>query len=530
HIVEDRDHRIWMATERFGLVELLNNEGTFSYKKMPLMANPNDFLFLRAIVEDNQGFLWLSSDKGVFKFDKNTLVSERFTVENGLHSNQFSFGASLKSRDGTIYFGGVNGYSFFNPATIKNTLDIENIKITKFLIFDEEVTPTPDGLLQQNISETEKITLNYDQTTIGLEFSELNFTGSAQKYYCYVLEGFDKEWFSNRAETSVRYTNLSPGNYTFKVRSSKNQQCVDSNTISLSITVLSPWWATWWFRVIVVIAVMTFMLFIHFYRILILKEQRKKLNDKVKERTEVIRKQNQKLAKSTEKLKQANEQLEGFAYVISHDLKAPLRGISSLSQWITNDYKDKLGESGIELFDLMISKVKWLEKLINDVLEYSKTGKSDRVFVTINLNEILNDVLNALETPAHFKIDIAPLFEFNGVRSEWYQILQNLISNAIKYNDKTEGIIKIYSSESEGKNCIHVWDNGIGISEKHYDKVFEVFQTLNDTPGVDSTGIGLSTVKKLVELNNAKITIKSELGIYSCFNIDIPLDTSDESV
>lgn len=537
HIIEDREHRIWMATERFGLVELVKDGNQFSYKIIPLLGEETDILFLRAIVEDDEGYLWLSSDKGIFKFDKKTLKSEHFAIENGLQSNQFSFGACLKSKDGTIYFGGAKGYSYFNPSNIENKESTENIKITKFTIFDHEVPISPEGVLKQSIPETKKITLNHNQTTIGFEFSELNFTGVSQKRFCYMLEGFDKEWFTNRIVTSVRYTNLSPGNYTFIVKSSKNQQCIDTNATSLSITVLSPWWTTWWFRSIAVIMIMATGLFLHFLRIRVLRDQRKKLNKMVEERTEIIQDQNHELllknndlAKSTRELSQVNEELDEFAYVISHDLKAPLRGIASLSKWISDDYRDKLDETGIEFLDLMISKVVRLEKLINDILDYTRTGKTDRVFENVNLKEVLNDILSTLEIPDNFSIEIGQLIEFDSVKSEWYQILQNMVSNAIKYNDKEKGVIKIYFDEREGRRTINVWDNGVGISEKHYKKVFEVFQTLNMDSDVDSTGIGLATVKKLVELNNGKIFIESELGKYSCFSIELPPEISTKLV
>ncbi|MDH5366274.1 MAG: ATP-binding protein, partial [Cyclobacteriaceae bacterium] len=186
-----------------------------------------------------------------------------------------------------------------------------------------------------------------------------------------------------------------------------------------------------------------------------------------------------------------------------------------------NDYKEKLDETGVEYLDMMVFKVLKLETLINDILEYSRTGKLERTLASVNLNEVLNDILNTIDIPDNFAVDIKDLPEIEGVRSEWYQILQNMISNAIKYNDKTEGVIKIYGEEREGKNIINVWDNGIGISEKHHKKVFEVFQTLNKEFDINSTGIGLATVKKIVELNNCKIFINSELGENTCFSIEL---------
>ncbi|MDH5605167.1 MAG: hypothetical protein OEY51_14550, partial [Cyclobacteriaceae bacterium] len=135
HIIEDRESRTWMASERFGLVELIKGEKGLSYNIVQILDDPAEILLLRSIEEDEKGFLWLSSDKGIFRFDKKTMKAEHFTMENGLQANQFSFGASLKARDGTIYFGGNNGYSFFDPSKIMNTPDIQNIEITKFTLF-----------------------------------------------------------------------------------------------------------------------------------------------------------------------------------------------------------------------------------------------------------------------------------------------------------------------------------------------------------------------------------------------------------
>ncbi|AHE66352.1 PAS domain S-box [Legionella oakridgensis ATCC 33761 = DSM 21215] len=202
--------------------------------------------------------------------------------------------------------------------------------------------------------------------------------------------------------------------------------------------------------------------------------------------------------KATEdKIRRSNTELEHFAYVVSHDLKAPLRGIATLSEWIIEEYQEKLDEKGQHYLELLDSRVKRLQSLIDGILEYSRIGRIEEEPQEINLNRIIEDVKEVLAPPKHIRIEIQKnLPVIYGAKTNIHQLFQNLISNAIKYNDKKQGRIEIGAFERPKEWEFFVKDNGIGIDEQYKDKIFELFQTLADKEQYESTGIGLTLAKK----------------------------------
>ncbi|KTC65463.1 sensory box histidine kinase (plasmid) [Legionella adelaidensis] len=218
--------------------------------------------------------------------------------------------------------------------------------------------------------------------------------------------------------------------------------------------------------------------------------------------------------KLTEQIvKNSNIELERFAYVVSHDLKAPLRGIATISNWIMEEYQEKLDQQGHKYLALLDSRVKQLQALIDGILEYSRIGRLKEKLEKLDLNRIIKDIIKVLMPPAHIQITVSqnlPVI-FAG-RTHIYQIFQNLISNAIKYNDKKEGRIEIGATEHTNEWLFFVKDNGKGIAERYKDKIFELFQTLENKENNTSTGVGLTIAKKIVDLYNGKIWFTSDVG------------------
>ena len=219
--------------------------------------------------------------------------------------------------------------------------------------------------------------------------------------------------------------------------------------------------------------------------------------------------QKEKLLK---KLEKSNDELHEYAHIVSHDLKSPLRSIDALATWIEEDNKDKLDEISIKNFDLLKSTLVKMEKLITEVLEYSSITSHDFKFVAVDPNKLIESLKSMLHIPKHININILselPVVKGDSIKLQ--QLFQNLISNAIKYNDKENGIIEIdYTEEDEETYKFLVRDNGIGIDQKHLKDIFKIFHAVNKSK--DSTGIGLSIVKKIVELHKGEIYVESELG------------------
>ncbi|WP_346750207.1 PAS domain-containing protein [Splendidivirga corallicola] len=232
-----------------------------------------------------------------------------------------------------------------------------------------------------------------------------------------------------------------------------------------------------------------------------------------------------------EKIKKTNEELKDFAHIVSHDLKAPLRAINSLAQWIVQDYKDRLDENGQKQFELLIGRVKKMEQLIDGILQYSRAGQSNEERESVNLDELLLDVIDLISPPEHIKVEIkGSLPRISAERTRLQQVFQNLISNAIKYNDKEEGRVWISCENVNNFWQFGISDNGPGIEESHFDKIFQIFQTLQSQSTYESTGIGLTIVKKTVELYGGKIWLESEIGKGTTFYFTIPIQNQEEEV
>jgi light-regulated signal transduction histidine kinase (bacteriophytochrome) len=229
-------------------------------------------------------------------------------------------------------------------------------------------------------------------------------------------------------------------------------------------------------------------------------------------------------AKLIHELEVANNELKDFAYIVSHDLKAPLRAIGSLSQWLYADYKDKIDQDGKIQLDLLVNRVNRMQSLIEGILEYSRVGRVSEVKEAINPNKLIGEIIDSLSPPSNISIVVDSLlpdvyYEKTRIR----QVFANLIGNAIKYMDKPVGEIHIGCTQDGSYWKFSVKDNGPGIDKKYYDRVFQIFQTLHARDEVESTGIGLTIVKKVIEMYGGNIWIESELGKGSTFYFTIPI-------
>ncbi len=214
-----------------------------------------------------------------------------------------------------------------------------------------------------------------------------------------------------------------------------------------------------------------------------------------------------------EEISSANEELTNFAYVVSHDLKAPLRAIGSLADWLSTDYADKFDEEGKEHMRLLINRVHRMGNLIDGILQYSRVGRVKESFATVDLNKLVAEAIDLLAPPPHIAIHIdsrLPTIVAEPTRVQ--QVFQNLISNAIKYMDKPNGTVHIQCADDGTHWRFSVADNGPGIEQRHFERIFQLFQTLAPRDKVESTGVGLSLVKKIVEMYRGKIWVESSVG------------------
>jgi len=244
-----------------------------------------------------------------------------------------------------------------------------------------------------------------------------------------------------------------------------------------------------------------------------------------------LEKLNKDLESAVWELRRANKELQEFAYITAHDLKTPLRGIGTLADWISTDYADKFDDEGKKQVRLLVGKAKQMSALIDDILQYSRLGHTNPETRPVDLNTALSEVIAGIDPPENIVISVEnelPLLMCE--KTQIIQVFQNLLSNAVKYMDKPEGQIKVGCVEQDGFWKFSVADNGPGIDEKYFKKIFKIFQTLSPDDRVDSTGIGLSIVKKIVELNSGIVWVESEPGQGSTFFFTVPMSNICQEV
>ncbi|WP_060523446.1 ATP-binding protein [Nonlabens sp. MIC269] len=218
-------------------------------------------------------------------------------------------------------------------------------------------------------------------------------------------------------------------------------------------------------------------------------------------------------------LEARNQELSDYAHMVSHDLKSPLRSIDTLSSWLQEDYKNSLDATGQQHLDTVRENVLKMDNLIDGILQYSSIDKHNSDFYDVHPNKIISEIIDSIVVPENIKLVVNELPVIKGDTYRVRQLFQNLITNAITYNDKEQGHIEIGYNNSE-KGIFYIKDNGIGIDKKYHQKIFKTFEKLENKKG--SSGIGLSIVNKIIEYYNGQIWIESEPGIGTTFYFTLP--------
>ncbi|MEP6749961.1 MAG: ATP-binding protein, partial [Bacteroidota bacterium] len=504
---------LWICTKGGGLNRMDKNTGDF-FHLTTKEGLPDDVVY--GILPDDAGNIWGSTNNGIFCLLANTAndsshwVFRNFTKAYGLQDDEFNTGAYAKLSNGNLAFGGVNGLNIFNPKEILATKYTPNVFITNIMINNSPVTAgDKTGVLQNNIEATQNITLNYLQDIVTLEFSSLDFTAPRQNKYRYQLVGIDKNWVESGTRRTATYLHLPSGKYDFNVQGSNSQGIWSDKIARLNITVLPPWWRTWW--AYLCYAVLLGLAIRAYFRFTI---NRAKLQSQLNvEQLE---------AKRVKELDAVKTQLYTN---ITHEFRTPLTVILGMAQQVKSNPTVHL-ENGT---DMIIRNGQNLLNLVNEMLDLSKlqTGKMPLQLINGDVINFLRYIVESFHSLAesqqkqlHFLADTDALYmayDPEKIR----QIVANLLSNALKFTPEKGNI---YIGVSEGippgngrpsavtpALVIKVKDTGIGIPESQLENIFDRFYQVDNshTRKTEGTGIGLALTKELVKLMNGEIAVKS---------------------
>ncbi|MBN2103458.1 GHKL domain-containing protein [bacterium] len=554
-IFEDNRGRFWIGTLGGGLNLMDRDSGTFvAYNENDGLANNTIY----GILEDLKGNLWLSTNQGLSRFDPATERFKNYDSDDGLQCNQFNYNAYFADPSGELFFGGIRGVTSFFPDEVKSNTFIPPVVFSNFFINNRPVWPDKNGsVLQKPISETNEITLAYDQSVLTFEFAALNFLSSEDNQYAYFLEGFDHDWHDIEKKRSVTFTNLDPGTYTLKIRGSNNHGIWNMKGASLRIIVTPPFIQTLWFRLLVIMTILLAGAVVFRIRTHHFTRQNKQLqavNDqlqiqvnerrcaekkaqnqlaKLKRAQKEIRALNEDLERKVEErtadLLTANRELEAFAYSVSHDLRAPLRSMNGFSQALLDDYINKLDDTGKDYLKRIQHASQQMGRLIDGLLKLSRLIRSEMNLKDVNISKMSKSIFNEYKNVAPDRsvaFKVMPGMIIFGDATLLRVMLNNLIDNAWKFTSTTAKAKIEFGCKKQGNKTIYyIRDNGIGFDMQYTDRLFDVFQRQHlDFQG---TGIGLATVKRIVQRHGGEIWAEAQIEKGATFFFTFPSKKND---
>ena len=552
-IYEDSSSRIWVATNA-GLNVLDQETGTWLLF-LEKDGLPNNTIY--GICEDNSGFLWISTNKGLCRFDPRTGKSHTYVSRDGTQNNEYNLNGYHHGKSGRMYFGGLNGFTFFYPDSIRNNPYSPPVVITDFRIFNKPLTvgEKHEGkvILDKEISAVDHIDLAYKDNVISFEFSALHFASPEKNRYAYLMEGFETHWNYVGNRNFATYTNLPPGDFVFRVRGTNNDGLWNNDGTSISLTVHPPFYRRAWFISLTLLTVLGLAYGLHLYRTRLLAIRTRELERVVTERTSDLTRSNQHLQeeiaerKRIEKaLREAKDEAEAatraksnFLANMSHEIRTPMNGVLGMTSILLDS---NLPPEQQDYCDMIRSSANNLLVVINDILDFSKieAGKLDIEDIDFNLREIVDEVIEIQALQAETKnLQFTCIFDpqvpslLRGDPIRLRQILLNLTNNAIKFTDFGEVNITVTlrKNEAGGQDLIfQVQDTGVGIPVDRVENIFGSFSQVDPstTRKFGGTGLGLAIAKQLTELMGGAIWLESQVGKGTTFWFSLTCKPSQE--
>ena len=465
---------------------------------------------VKSIVEDKNGNLWFTTEIGLSCFNKATEQFRNYDKYDGFLNVELEEGSALRALNGDLWLGSRQGILTFSPDKLETQHTNYDTRIVDFKVSNRNLRSLNDCPIQESITYTDALQLKYNQSMFTIEFAALNFYNQNRVSYRYILEGYEKEWHYNGKNRIASYTNVPPGDYVFRVETMDEANPELVSTCTLAVTILPPWWLSWWATLIYVIlgiAALYFGLRLAFFMI-------KMKNDIYIEQ-------------------KVSEMKIKFFTNISHELRTPLTLIKGPIQELKE--REELSPKGLQYVDLMEKNTNQMLQLVNQILDFRKiqNGKMRLHVSLIDFNEMIASFQKEFrvlseenEISFTFQLPDEPIMVWAD-KDKLSIVIRNVISNAFKFTPSGGSIYVTTGLTDDGKSCyVRVEDNGVGIPQNKLSEIFERFSQGENAnnPHYQGTGIGLALSKEIVNLHHGIIRAESPEGQGAVFIVELLLD------
>jgi signal transduction histidine kinase len=531
----DRAGRLWVGLQGAGVDRFQPSadglSGTFvHYRQRDGLASDEVLSIMEdgTATEASAGNIWVATGRGLARIDAQTGDIRTYGAASGIPSAPLTRGHDL-TPDGRLLFGSSGGVIGFDPhAALPAGTSGPPIVFTDFQLDNRQVVPGPDGPLRWSIDATDVIELNWSNRIVSIEFAALSYRAPDLNRYRYMLEGFDRDWTEvDSRRRLATYTNLDPGMYVFRVTGSSDSGVFNPSPRSLVLIISPPWWATWWFRGLVVVSLAAALVVAYVWRERRLKAQQHRLEALVSERTQA--------------LESALETRDVFLRTLAHDLKAPLASLAwhvqVLGRRMRGGRLDPLGLD--DILQAIRSVATEAVSAIDELHDLTRLAAGAPVplqrepvdLIALARQLVLVRVASSQRT-VHFESDETSLI-VQADRARLTRVLDNLLDNATKYS--APGTTIHVGIERECANgaewaVLRVQDHGMGIPERDLPYVFDRYRRGSNVALVAGEGLGLASVQQLVELHAGKLEVDSREGVGTIFRIKLPLEHSEVAI